>query len=267
MTAPPNELSEVDPKSRYDNRTLTVDQYYLHKLGLSRDGTELKIGEFDLFGVPVSLSMNSGRFLLVLSPKEQVLFKEFVGEPLRLFLRTRHNRDERADLRIILINGKITSMENLAQNPNLCLLGATYIHSPEIYRERLSSLFFDADYFLDKYYKAVDRSESRVPYEKLIPDRLSSHAFVRCPDSGKREGKIISVNPCGVELYMESNGMRLVADAETSVEFQQSGYSFFVKATVSSIRPSPEVSGFAFLELKLAFHPSLLELLVPTIAS
>lgn len=247
----------------YTNRSLNIDQYYLNKIGLSRDGTQLKIGDFEMYGVPVALSLDTGRILLVLSPKEQHLFKDYIGSPVRLFLRTRARRDERADLKIILLNAKLESLENLAQNENLCLVNLRYIHSPNEYREKISSYFFDSDYYREKYNQCLDKPEDRIPYGRLIPESLNRQVHVRFPDGGKRTGALQSILPCEVEVYLEAKEGELNTGEATAAEFFFPGFNAFVKATVKSFRPSAEVSGFGFAVLTLAFHPAITELLLP----
>lgn len=267
MTPAEANSPESDAIPAYTNRKLNIDQYYLNKIGLSRDGTELKIGEFDLYGVPVALTLDTGRILLVLSPKEQKLFKDYIGAPVRLFLRTRARRDERADLKIILLNAKLESIENLAQNENLCLVNLRYIHSPNAYREKISSYFFDADYYREKYNQCLDSQDARIPYERLIPDSLTRQGSVRMGDGAKRQCTIQSILPCRVELYLEAKGDELPEGTEIAVEFGFSGFNVFVKATIAEFRPSAEVSGFGFVLLTIAFHPAITEILLPVMAN
>lgn len=267
MTPSDANPDDGDAIPAYTNRTLNIDQYYLNKIGLSRDGTELKIGEFDLYGVPVALSLDAGRILLVLSPKEQKLFKDYVGSPVRLFLRTRARRDERADLKIILLNAKLESIENLAQNENLCLVNLRYKHSPNQYREKISSYFFDADYYREKYNQCLDSKEDPIPYDQLIPDSLTRQVNVRFGNGAKRQGTIQSIFPCRVEIYVEAVADDVPEGSEISVEFQFQGFSIFIKARVAGFRPSTEVSGFGFAQLTLTFHPAITEILLPVMAS
>jgi len=249
------------------DRILNVDPYCLNKFGLSRDGTELKIGDFDLYGVPVSLTERSGRFLFVLSPKEQRLFHDFVGTPVRLFLRTRAHCDEKADLKVILLNAKLESLDNFDHNENLCMIGLRYIHSPEAYLEKIRAFLFDSDYYLEKYGQLGDTKAERVPFDRLVPNLLKSQAGIRLPGGSKARAKILSINPREAEVYLETSPPELPVGTQTPVEFRFEGYSIVVRTTVSACRPAGEVPGFAFALLSLAYHPALAEALLPSMTA
>ncbi len=241
-------------------RCVSIDQYYLYKIGLFRDGAEIKIEDFGMYAVPASLSAEEGRFLLVLSPKEQKHFEKFILAPSRLFLRKRFQHNPNADPLLIRINTRIVSIEPLSQNENLCIFTMAFKTPPAAWKELFAGLVMDEDFLLERYQKSVNDAWPRAPVAKLSLPKLDPHAIVRMPDGETKKAKIVSLSPNSGEFFVDACEGDFVAGMEKAFRFVHERYNFYVRGRVESVRASAEVPGFYFVTCALPFHPALVEL-------
>lgn len=242
-------------------RIVAIDQYYLFKIGLFRDGAEIKIEDFGMYGVPVRLSAEEGRFLLVLTPKEQKHFEKFLQGPSRLFLRKRFHRNPNADPVLIRINTRIVSIEPLSQNENLCIFTLAFKTPPAAWNELFVNLVLDEDFLLERYRKSAETPWPLVPVEKLSLLGYEPDAVMRMLDGEMRKAKIVSLSPHEGVLFIDASGSAFLPETEHAIRFIHERYSFYIRGKVETVRPSAEVSGFSFVTFSLPFHPALVEIL------
>jgi hypothetical protein len=243
------------------SRSVAIDQYYLFKIGLFRDGAEIKIEDFGMYGAPVRLSADEGRFLLVLTPKEQKHFEKFLQGPSRLFLRKRFHRNPNADPVLIRINTRIVSIEPLSQNENLCIFTLAFKTPPAAWNELFANLILDEDFLLERYRKSAETPWPLVPVEKLSLPGYEPDAVMRMPDGEMRKAKIVSLSPHEGTLFIDASGSAFLPETEHAIRFIHERYSFYIRGKVETVRPSAEVSGFSFVTFSLPFHPALVEIL------
>jgi hypothetical protein len=257
--------NEADPAASPEDsplpRSVAIDQYYLFKIGLFRDGAEIKVEDSGMYAVPVRLSADEGRFLLVLSPKEQKHFEKFLNVPSRLFLRKRFQRNPNADPVLIRINTRIVSIEPLSQNENLCIFTLAFKTPPDAWNDLFASLVLDEDLLLERYRKSATTPWQPVPVGKLSLLRIEPDAVVRMADGEMRKAKMVALCPHSGEFFIDSGGIGCVPATEHAIRFIHERYSFYIRGKVESVRPSAEVSGFSFVTFSLPFHPALVELL------
>lgn len=214
-----------------------------------------------MYGVPVRLSAEEGRFLLVLSPKEQKHFKEFILAPSRLFLRKRFHGNPNAEPVLIRINTRIVSIEPLSHNENLCIFTLAFKTPPAAWNELFANLIYDETVLLDRYRISAETPWPLVPAEKLSLLRLERDVIVRMADGEMRKAKIVALSPHSGEFFIDAGGNGCVAGAEHAIQFIHERYSVYIRGKALTVRPSAEVAGYSFVTFSLPFNPALVEML------
>lgn len=249
----------------YADRVLRLDRALMHRIGLIRNRTHLKIDDYFVNCIPYDLSLKRCRVISVLDPKEIEFFGEYRGSTHNLHLTI----DNAAFGREISMFAKVKLQEMRQPNPetSVCLIDLDMVTVPNDLAEILVTLFEELD-------------QSRAVYDRAVagetPRSLSDvypawpHRYGRLERAGETiaaAARVITIAPHRARFFVDLPDGAPETETVVEVVFGDSDGQLFVKGKISTVDDSQEVPQCVILTVELEFSAPFVERLSKAIES
>jgi hypothetical protein len=244
-------------QSEYADRVLRLDRSLMHRIGLIRNRTHLKIADYFVNCIPYDLSLKKCRVISVLDPKEIEFFSEYRETTHNLHLTI----DNAMFGREISMFAKVKLRELRQPNPetSVCLIDLDLVTVPNDLAEILVTLFDELDQARARYDRAIAEETPRS-LSDISP--AWTHRYARLERGGETiatAARVITIAPHRIRLFADLPQGAPDVDSAVELVFGDSDGQLFVRGTITTVDDSQEVPQCVLLTVNLEFSAPFVE--------
>ncbi|WP_041401260.1 hypothetical protein [Salinispira pacifica] len=251
-------------EAAYGTSELKLDSYLIHRMGLKKRHTFIKLKDFFLYAVPVKIGFTSGKILLSMSEREIALLESMKESPQQLrmrFVSPRFSHEIGLFLKIL-----IKQIHSGNGAGNAVLVDLKILSPSDDFKTILIDLFQLYEE-LEQAWEARKESRTGIPTRLLQQAEISSALHLIIPGSGRYRCLVKEIGLTTCSLYISkslapalNNGIE-----QLSLEVVWSQGSFLVQAAITGTIQDTHQEGVKLLTAELQFSPALTDLLLPMI--
>ena len=224
----------------------------MRQLGLEKQGSHLKIGEFVISCVPFDLSLGKASLLAFLSAKETAFFEAMKGRSQTLNLVGRTGGDTKPVP--FFVRCSILAFRKPSPESPYCFIDLSLGEPPFILKEMLVAWF-----------EEVERAElfwKEAPDQSLAPEAIAMVFFNPCL-ALLRDGSVadrlkpVYLSPKKLRLFGEYKGSLPEKGEALDLEARDGEDSIVIHGPCIEAAPFDEAPGFAFIAIEPQFNPAL----------
>lgn len=251
-------------ETAYGDDELKLDSFLIHRMGLQKRHTFIKVKDFFLYAVPVKLGFSQGQILLSMSERENSLLDSVKESPQQLrmrFVSPRFSQEIGLFLKILIQKIHVGNGAGNAVLVDLKLLSPS-----DDFKSILIDVFQLHDE-LQQAWEAWKESETRVPTKLIQQVDIASTLHLIIPGKGRYRCLIKDISLTACSIYISQGLVPALENGieRLSLEIVWSQGSFIVPATISGSIEETHQHSVKLLNVAIHFSPALTDLLLPLI--